>query len=111
MYEGITMVVVGCSRCEYWEGTRCSVNTGAEHLPDVAATEIPACPLETRCQHQLQASPLPCVIRSKGMVCESALVHAGMSRSKAMDHPLSFHAHTVASPEELEERLLEESKS
>jgi hypothetical protein len=35
------------------------------------------------------------------MICESALKFAG--EPNPADHPLSFHAHTIITPEELEE--------
>lgn len=101
-YVGMTMQVVVCSRCRQWDEqfTLCSVVTGAEHLPD-DLDDIPDCPIQERCQHQLQAGEGPCVVRRKGLVCESALVFGGLSRNAAMGHQLSFHADTVASPEEV----------
>jgi hypothetical protein len=65
------------------------VDTGAEDLAD--ALEVPRCPIEDACQHQAQSEG-PCMVRRKGMVCESALVHAGMTRDEATAHPLAFNA-------------------
>lgn len=110
-YEGFTMNVTPCNRCRQWDkkNSLCSVNTGAEHLPDEPPDKIPDCPIQDRCQHQLQA-PVgePCVVRKKGCICESALVYAGMDRGDAMAHDNSFHAEVVASPKEIAEYLTEQ---
>lgn len=105
-YMGVFMNVTPCNRCRQWDKkfTRCSVDTGAEHLPDEPSEKIPDCPIQDRCQHQLQTPDSPCVVRKKGLICESALVFNGMSRDDAMDHPLAFNADMVATPEEIAER-------
>lgn len=97
------MKVVGCTHCYNWEGDRCGVETGAEHMPVVPPAYVPPCPIADRCQHQIQANPEPCVVRARGMVCESAMVKGGFKPEDAMDHPCSFHAHMIISPEELAE--------
>lgn len=101
----MTMNVNPCNRCRQWDKKHslCSVSTGAEHLPDEPPAKVPDCPIQDRCQHQLQAEDGPCVVRRKGLICESALVYSGLSRDDAMNHPLGFNAEVVASPEELEE--------
>jgi len=105
-YQGMDMVVVPCSRaaCGNWDrqGSRCVVTTGCEHLP--VTGDRPACPIEHQCQHGIQAAPDLCAVRLRGLVCESALVAGGLSPEDAANHPLSFHAYTVASPEEWAER-------
>jgi hypothetical protein len=100
-YDALTMRVTTCVRCENWadEG-RCTVPTGAEHLP--LEQDVPICPIQDRCQHQIQMGPVPCVVRARGLICESALVWSGMTETEAMSHPLGFSAMCVASPEELE---------
>lgn len=98
------MQVTTCDRCHVgWDKTTqtCKVPTGAEHLPD--EPDIPTCPIQDRCQHQIQRTG-PCDVRRKGLVCESALIFSGLSPDEAADHPLGFNAITVASPEEIEER-------
>ena len=90
MYEGYTMVVTTCTRCEHWKGRACGVYMGCETFPIVDT--IPDCPISDRCQHQIQRGERPCVPRERGMVCESALVYAGMDRVEAMEHPDSFSA-------------------
>lgn len=102
-YVGFEMRVTPCDRCRNWRGTRCSIETGAEHLPLVPASEVPVCPIQDHCQHQVQAGAEPCPVRARGMICESALVFAGMSRSDAMSHPLSYNAIDVATPEDMVE--------
>lgn len=90
-YAGMEMRVTVCDRCHVgWDAKnkRCKVDTGAEHLPDEAV--VPECPIQDRCQHNLQAAP--CMVRRKGLICESALIESGMSPTDAADHPLSFHA-------------------
>lgn len=98
-YEGVdNMNVTACTRCHVgWnEATRtCTIETGAEHLEPV--DEPPSCPIADRCQHQLQSTS-PCVVRSKGLVCESALVFGGMNRDEASGHPLSFNACMMDAP-------------
>lgn len=92
-YEGTRMVAVSCTRCSVgWNGTSCTIETGAEHLD--AAITIPTCPIQDRCQHQIQSST-PCVVRSKGLVCESALVASGMPEAEAFDHPLNFNSYMM----------------
>lgn len=101
-YDGLEMKVTPCSRCRVgWDKLlrRCVVPTGAEHFPLVEASEIPTCPIQDRCQHQVQRQE-PCPIRARGMICESALVVSGLSAADAFDHSLSFNATVVASPEE-----------
>lgn len=105
-YDGMEMRVTPCDRCavgwDHKEG-RCSVFTGAEHLPLVQAHEVPACPMQGRCQHQIQQGDFPCAIRARGLICESALRTFGKVKNPE-NHPLGFHAGTVASPEDLEEQ-------
>ncbi len=86
------MRTIACNRCPTgWSKAlgRCTIETGAEHLPD--ETVIPTCPIQDRCQHQIQ-SATPCIVRQKGLVCESAFIAVGMSEADAADHPLGFHA-------------------
>ena len=93
-YDGMEMRVTPCNRCNVgWNAIRsvCTVKTGAEHLPRVATTEVPDCPMQDQCQHQLQRKS-PCAIRARGMICQSALKWSGMSETESFDHPLSFHA-------------------
>jgi hypothetical protein len=90
------MQVTPCTRCTSgWDKAagRCTVEVGVEHLPD--EPEAPTCPIQDRCQHQVQASPDPCIVRRKGMICESALIYAGMPEDEARGHPLGFSAMTV----------------
>lgn len=106
------MRVTPCDRCAAgWDKRlkRCTVPTGAEHFPLVPAAEIPACPIQDRCQHQVQLGAEPCPIRARGMVCESALVFDGMDPSDAFNHPLAFNATVVASPEEWAEIVAREA--
>ncbi|APU88990.1 hypothetical protein Rctr197k_195 [Virus Rctr197k] len=103
-YEGVTMKVVPCRRCHNWAGTHCVVETGCEHLPEVPQNEVPTCPIQDRCQHQIQAGDSPCVVRARGMVCESALVMDGMTEDQAMMAEVGFSAITVCPPEEWEAR-------
>lgn len=112
-YTASTMNVTPCSRCRQWDkqSTRCTVYTGAEHLPDEPAEKVPVCPIQDRCQHQLQTPDGPCVVRLKGLICESALVFDGLSRHDAMDHPLAFHADVVASPEDIADYMAERGDS
>lgn len=98
-YDGMTMLVTPCVRCSAWRQTGCSAETGAEHFPEVDAPQVPPCPLADRCQHQIQAGAEPCVVRRRGMVCESALRLAGVTDPE--DHPLAFHAMVAATPEDL----------
>jgi hypothetical protein len=101
MYEGYEMKVVPCTKCKTgWNkatGT-CTVEVGCEHLPD---DDVPECPIQTSCRHQLQAPSGLCIVRQKGMICESALIYAGMEPADAMDHPLGFSAITVIQPEDM----------
>lgn len=95
------MVVTPCTRCTTgWDKktSSCKVETGVEHMP--LEKVVPDCPIQDRCQHQLQSSG-PCVVRARGMVCESALIHDGLTEEEAMAHPLSFHAMTIITEEEL----------
>lgn len=79
------------------------METGAEHLPD--EVDVPDCPISDRCRHGKQSGGV-CVVRQKGLVCESALIEAGIvTRENALDHPLSFNAHFVATSEEVAEWL------
>ncbi len=98
---GDEMTVTDCNRCSTgWDkhSQTCTIPTGCEHLPVVVASEVPTCPIQDRCQHQIQLST-PCVVRARGMICESALAWAGVK--DPMSHPLSFSAECVASPEEV----------
>lgn len=100
-YQGMTMVAVPCSRCTVgWDGRKCTVPTGAEHFPD--DPNVPTCPIQDRCQHQVQAAEGLCAVRRKGMICESALIAGGLSEAEASDHPLSFHADMMATPDDIE---------
>ncbi len=103
-YDGFDMRVTTCDRCPVgWDrasGT-CTVTTGAEHLPDVTDAEVPSCPMQERCQHQIQAGDKPCTIRRKGLICESALAWSG--EPEPMSHPLGFSAMCVAGEDELAE--------
>lgn len=99
-YDSCDMRVAICTRCSQgWSATeqRCEVVTGAEHLPLVAAEDVPACPIADRCQHQRQQAE-PCVVRARGLVCESALSFVGLDGA---NHPLGFNAQVVATPEEV----------
>jgi len=114
-YEGSTLMnVVPCKRCQHWVKplSRCSVDTGAEHLPDEPPEKVPTCPIQDRCQHQIQA-PIgePCVVRKKGCICESALIYSGLSRADAMSHDLGFNAGMVASPKEIAEYMADQGAS
>lgn len=86
------MRVTPCTRCpggwnhELW---RCTIYVGAEELDDEA--DVPTCPIQDRCQHQIQSLPGPCVVRRKGLVCESALT-LEIGVEAAREHPLSFNA-------------------
>lgn len=94
LYDGMDMQVTTCDRCSQgWSKMlgRCAIETGAEHLPIV--DEIPECPIAEQCQHGIQQDG-PCAVRSRGLICESALTYSGVV--DAADHPLSFHAWTVA---------------
>lgn len=99
------MKAVPCSRCTTgWDKKlkACTIETGCEHLPLEA--KVPECPIQDRCQHQIQRTT-PCEVRARGLICESALDAAGIE--SPWDHPLSFNADFVASPEELERHLRE----
>lgn len=85
------MKVTPCTRCiTGWNKTakRCEIYAGVEHLPLVKEEDIPSCPIADRCQHQLQQSA-PCVVRARGLVCESALDFVGLD---GPNHPLGFNA-------------------
>ena len=100
-YDGMDMRVVPCDRCSVgWDASRrrCTVPTGAEHFPLVPAAEVPVCPIQDRCQHQVQQVE-PCIIRARGMICESALTMAGVV--DAHNHPLAFNDLAAMTPEEL----------
>lgn len=93
LYIGsISMRVTGCTQCNNWDvrDKRCTVPSGAEALPWVV--EVPSCPIEDRCQHQVQELPLPCAVRRAGMICESALIFSGMDVADATEHKLAFNA-------------------
>lgn len=93
-YDGAKMLAVSCTRCTVgWNGRSCSIDTGAEHLSDAAV--IPDCPIQDRCQHQIQEAR-PCIVRRKGFVCESAFVVAGLSEIEAFEHPLAFNAQLMS---------------
>lgn len=100
-YNSEGMQVAPCTRCRVgWSRSRrqCEVATGCEHLPLVSAADVPECPIQPRCQHQIQAGTQPCPVRARGMICESALRLAGIAEPES--HPLGFSAETVVSPEE-----------
>jgi len=92
-YVGVAeMRAVPCNRCTAgWgrEEQRCTISVGCEHLPTVEPREVPDCPIQDRCQHQAQSEG-PCSVRARGMICESALVLAGIPDQDA--HPLAFNA-------------------
>lgn len=92
-YEGVAVMrVTPCNRCSSgWsdELRRCTIYTGAEDLEDDPAT--PACQISDRCQHQIQAGAGLCVVRQKGLVCESALA-LEIGQAAAENHPLAFNA-------------------
>jgi hypothetical protein len=91
-YDNGVMLVQPCTRCPSgWNGRSCIIETGCEHMPLVPDNEIPDCPIQDQCQHQAQ-SVGPCAVRARGMICQSALKHAGMSEVESFDHPLSFNA-------------------
>lgn len=97
LYDGVEMYATLCTRCCNWDEGKCTVPTGSEHLPTEAAT--PTCPLQERCQHQLQALPGLCDVRRAGLVCESALRAAGVQ--DVASHELSFNAQVCAGPDEI----------
>jgi hypothetical protein len=108
-YEAADMLVTPCTRCSVgWDrqAGRCTILTGAEHFPLVPEGEVPTCPIQDRCQHQVQ-DDRPCVVRARGMICESALVLSGMDLSEAFAHPLAFNAMVAATPEEWAQHLEE----
>jgi hypothetical protein len=105
-YHGIDMRAVTCSRCANgWNNAekRCTILTGAEHLDDEPTEEVPDCPIQDRCQHQIQTKT-PCVVRRKGLICESALIESGLTPDEAANHERSFNADLVVTPEEYAER-------
>jgi hypothetical protein len=104
-YLGLDMVMTACTRCSSgWDPAqrRCTVAGVPNELKDLTAEylaenpgatiAIPDCPFTARCQHALQAAPGLCEVRAMGMVCESALIHAGMSPEEAHAHPDAFNA-------------------
>jgi hypothetical protein len=96
-YAGSEMRAVKCTKCTSgWSKSQraCIVPTGAEHLPLVRAENVPSCPMQALCQHQVQTAE-PCAVRARGMICQSALKWAGMSEEESLDHPLAFHASYV----------------
>ena len=96
------MRVVPCNRCSTgWDKQlgKCAIPTGCEHLP--LEVVVPDCPIQDRCRHQVQQGDAPCVVRARGLVCESAFTYAG--ESDPAGHPLAFNADFVASPEEVAE--------
>lgn len=104
-YDGCDMVVNVCNRCPMgWDASAgaCTVTTGAEHFPLVESSSVPTCPMAPRCQHAIQVAPVPCAIRARGMICESALAWAG--DADAASHPLAFNATTAATAEEWAEQ-------
>lgn len=93
-YDGMDMTVTPCDRCGVgWnqKEKRCNVYIGTEKFPSVA--NPPTCSLEASCQHNIQAPNNLCDVRRAGLVCESALIHAGVEN--ALNHPLSFHAYMM----------------
>lgn len=93
-YDGMDMQVVSCDRCGVgWnKATRsCDVYIGTEGMATSSMT--PTCPLQELCQHSIQSLPKVCDVRRAGLVCESALIWAGVAN--APDHPLSFHAYMM----------------
>lgn len=90
-----------CTRCTGgWNraASACQIETGAEHL--LLAQSVPDCPIQDRCQHQIQAGASPCPVRARGMVCESALIEGGMSLEAAASYPTAFNAEFVITVEE-----------
>ena len=101
MYEGIDMRVTACTQCSVgWRDNRCRITMGCEHLPLVRPSVVPRCPMQHECRHQAQNGDMPCPVRARGMICESALRRAGVPDPES--HRLSFHAATVATPEDIE---------
>jgi hypothetical protein len=108
-YIGADMQASPCTRCTSGWNKRlkqCSIPTGVEHFPLVPDAEVPTCPIQDRCQHQVQRSE-PCPVRARGMVCESAFTETGMDPSEAFNHPLAFNAMVAATPEEWAETMAE----
>ena len=100
-YGGEGMRVKPCTRCSggwNWTASVCEVETGAEHLP--LTVDVPDCPIQARCQHQIQAGVSPCPVRARGMVCESALIESGMPPETAASYPTAFNAEFVITVEE-----------
>ena len=97
-YDGrLRMVASPCdgARCGNWAPgqARCTVATGAESLPAVAAEAWPSCPLQAHCQHHLQSArdvAGTCTVRRAGLVCVSALATL-MPYPKAEAHDLAYH--------------------
>lgn len=93
-YEDVAdMHVTPCNRCTGgWDTKlgRCAIYTGAEEFEDEPG-DPPRCPISERCQHHVQAVGGLCVVRRKGMVCESALA-LELGVEAAREHPLAFNA-------------------
>lgn len=76
-YSGMEMSVITCERCSSgWDKKlkKCTILTGAEDFDN--ENIVPECPITNVCQHQIQSKDKPCVVRQKGMVCQSALKYA-----------------------------------
>lgn len=97
-YSGMEMEVVPCDKCSVgWNEAknRCTAETGVPpKWRRVPADQVPTCPIQKHCRHQMQEQG-PCIVRSVGLICESALILDGLSSAEAMMHPLSFHADYV----------------
>ena len=86
------MVVAPCTRCTSgWDRSamRCTITTGAEGMPTMAA---PPCPIAERCQHARQAAPELCEVQRSGQVCESALRFAGWTEDQIDGCDFAFNA-------------------
>jgi hypothetical protein len=106
------MWVSPCERCANgWDRKTkaCTVYMGVEHFPLVPPAEVPTCPIQDKCQHQVQRRD-PCPVRARGMVCESAFIETGMDVSEAFNHPLAFNAEVAATPEEWAEVMASEER-
>jgi len=94
-YEGMDMRVTPCTRCDSgWNPAtgRCDIYVGVEHRELVPPSQVRQCPIQDKCQHQIQASAGLCAVRARGMICESALTLAGVADVWALDY--AFHAST-----------------
>jgi hypothetical protein len=69
---------------------RCDVYVGVEHRELVPPSQVRQCPIQADCQHQQQAGTGLCAVRARGMICESALVKAGVEDAWSLDY--AFHA-------------------